>query len=101
MDPGGLQFSYAVKGQCKNASTELPECQKDSITLCEHILQEHGSVPSNQFVCTVSANLHWFVPGASVPVSYIAFIEASNVLGSRRSDAVEFTFNLFNVLLSK
>lgn len=94
MDQGGLQFSYAVKGRCKNASTELPQCQKDSFTLCDDILQEHGSVP-NQFVCTLSENLH------PAPVSYIAFIEASNVLGSRQSDTIEFTFNLFNVLLSK
>lgn len=89
---GGLQLNYVVTGQCKNVSTELPECEKDSIPLCEVIGRERGS-ESDQFVCKVSAILHQFV-------TYIAFVEASNVLGSRKSDPVEFTVNLFNVLSS-
>ncbi len=89
---GGLQLNYAVKGQCKNAPTDLPECKEDSINLCEVIPPEYDSV-SSQFMCRVSAVLLQF--------TYIAFVEASNVLGSRKSNPVEFTYNSFNVLLSK
>ncbi|KAJ7370572.1 hypothetical protein OS493_031307 [Desmophyllum pertusum] len=103
LHPGGLQLNYAIKGKCKNASnlTQLPECEQESITLCEVI--DHG--PDNdQFVLT--AILHQFaipVPPQITysPIIYLAFVEASNELGFRRSNPVEFTIELgFNVLLT-
>lgn len=106
LHPGGLQLNYAIKGKCKNASnlTQLPKCEQESITLCEVI--DHG--PDNdQFVCKVTAILHQFaipVPPQITysPIIYLAFVEASNELGFRRSNPVEFTIELgFNVLLSK
>ena len=92
---GGLPLIYAVKGQCKNTSYPgLPECESEFFNLCESspIL----SVPeSDSFFCKVSYPLHQDV------VTYNAFVEAMNALGSSRSNPVEFKANLNHVVLSK
>ena len=72
----------------------------DSFTLCEDIRPENGA-ESDHFFCQVSAILHQDEPNTSNPVTYVAFVEARNVLGSRKSDPVEFNINLINVSLSK
>lgn len=92
---GGLPLIYAVKGQCKNTSYPgLPECESEFFNLCESspIL----SIPeSDSFFCKVSYPLHQDV------VTYNAFVEATNALGSSRSNPVEFKANLNHVVLSK
>ena len=98
---GGLQLSYAVKARCKNASTPHRNCTlKDSVTLCEGIRTPQES-ESGQFMCTIRPILRQFYPGTFILVPYIAFVEASNFLGSRMSSPVEFTYNILSSVYSK
>lgn len=96
---GGLQLSYAVKARCKNASAPLPICSlKDFLTFCEGIRPQQGS-ESGPFVCQIRSILKQFYPHTFTLVPYIGFVEASNVLGSRMSRPVEFTFNILSSLI--
>ena len=93
---GGLPLNYAVKGQCKNKSTELPECEQEYITLCGDKPEQGPG--SDGFFCRVSALLHqlpWLT------VTYIAQVEAINALGFGMSTPVEFTVNLIHPLSSE
>lgn len=97
----GLQLSYAVKARCKNVSTPLRNCTiKDTVTLCKGIRPQQGSA-SGQFVCEIQPVLYQFYPHTFIPVPYIAFVEASNVLGSTMSSPVEFTYNILSSIYSK
>lgn len=90
---GGLPLSYIVKAQCNSTSyPDVPKCESP-FSLCEsfRIL----SVPnSDTFECVAILRLlnH---------AIYNAYVEARNVLGSSRSDSVEFRGNGFNPFLSK
>ena len=96
---GGLQLSCAVKARCKNASTSLHNCTlKDSVTLCEGIHPQQGS-ELGRLVCKIWPILYQFYPHTFIPVPYIAFVEASNVPGSRMSSPVEFTYNVLNSIV--
>ena len=96
---GGLQLSYTVKARCKNASTPLGNCTlKDSVTLCEDIHAQQGS-ELGQFVCKTQPVLYQFYPHTFTWVPYIAFVEATNALGSRLSSPVDFTYNLLGSIV--